>query len=115
MSYTPSPFCPGDLVETTEEYKEWAENSYIRFTSRDKHTYSKGIVSEILTVRHADTKEPILDYIKLDNGFCARSLDFQKVSFNCPDCMEETDMIIVNGDAFFSCNNIYTCTVCPFF
>lgn len=106
MPYIPSPFKPGDLVETTEEYRTWAEKYYIHFYER-KPTYSKGLVSEILTLKDNKTQEPIQDYIKLDNGFVCKSEDLKNVSFKCPDCKEETEKITVEGKVFFSCNNIF--------
>ena len=106
MSYTQSPFQPGDIVETTEEYRTWAEKCFQNCYEKRK-MYTKGLVSEILTLQHTDTKEPLQDYIKLDNGFVGRCEDFQKPSFKCPDCKEETEIVKFNGGAYFSCNNIF--------
>lgn len=105
MSYNPSPFQPGDIVETTEEYREWAEKYYISSNIRTR-TYSKGLVRSVHVLHHKDTGAPMMDYIILDNGVSAKAEHFQKVSFKCPNCKEETEIVKFNGGAYFSCNNI---------
>jgi hypothetical protein len=106
MPYTPSPFQPGDLVETTEAYRTWAQKYYVSFGRRTS-TYSKGLIKSVHVLHHKDTGLPIMDYIILDNGVAGKVEHFKKVSFKCPDCKEETEKITVEGNVFFSCNNIF--------
>lgn len=106
MSYTPTPFKPGDIVETTEEYRDWAEKCFQNCYEKRK-TYTKGLVRSVHVLHHKDTGAPMMDYIILDNGVSAKAEHFQKASFKCPDCKEETEIVKFNGGAYFSCNNIF--------
>lgn len=78
MPYTPSPFLPGDLVETTEEFREFKEN-YSKKKGWNVITYMKGRIKKVYTFYHSETGIPILDYIMLENGFSARPEHFKKV------------------------------------
>lgn len=78
MPYTHSPFQPGDLVETTEEYKKDIE-AHCYYKTMGVLSYYRGIVSDILTVIEGDTKEPIYDIVLLDNGFSSSMRYFKKV------------------------------------
>lgn len=78
MHYTPSPFQPGDIVETTEEYKN-LRIEYSKHHGYYVNTWTKGIVKKVYVLHHKDTGLPMVDYILLENNEGSISKYFKKV------------------------------------